>query len=328
MVTLTEGQKATLSSQAIEFLTNVRHVPFADMLANYFTSPCRIPNMREGMSEKMAPGEEALIMKHSLHIKNVKIAGIPVVLIQPDHIKPEKEDKILINAYGGAFVMGSARDRAALIMAAELGVRVYSVDYTKSPEAKYPVARDQVLDVYRELIKNGPPGSSSPIDPKNIYAMGSSAGAQLVVSALLMASKEGLPLPTAGIYLCTPAVDFTGGGDSLTANAHDRDVMPVSLLVGMVSQNYIPKGQDPKDPLLSPVYANYGASFPRTVITVGTRDFALSNGVRMYWKLRDAGVETELLVSDGMWHGFNWEEDMPEAIQARAAVVKFLEHAS
>ncbi len=92
----------------------------------------------------------------------------------------------------------------------------------------------------------------------------------------------------------------------------------------MVSQNYPPIEQDVKDPLYSPVYAQYNALFPRTVITVGTRDFALSNGVRFYWKLRDAGVEVELLISEGMWHGFNWEADMPEALQSRAAVLEFL----
>lgn len=324
MVSLTEGQKATLSPEAITYLTNVRHLPFANMLSNFFTSPSRIPKMRQGLSERTVPIEEALIKKHSLRITDLQIAGVRVALIESPAIQPEKQDKILLNSYGGAFVMGSARDRTALITAAELGVRVYSVDYTKSPEVKYPVARDQVLAVYRELVQNGPPGTG-PIDPKNIYGMGSSSGAQLLVSALLVAKDEGLPMPTAGIYLCTPALDFSGAGDSLVSNAHDRDIMPVSLLSGMVAQNYPPDGQDVKDPLFSPVYAELDASFPRTVITVGTRDFALSNGVRFYWKLREAGVEVELLISEGMWHGFNWEEGMPEALQARNAVVKFLE---
>ena len=100
--------------------------------------------------------------------------------------------------------------------------------------------------------------------------------------------------------------------------------MPVSLLWNMVKQNYMPEGLDATDPYYSPIYARYDSSFPPTVITVGTRDFALSNGVRMYWVLREAGVETELLVSEGMWHGFNWTEKMPEALQARKAVQSFL----
>lgn len=323
MVSLTEGQKATLSTQAIEYLRNIQNVPFAGMLANFITSPARIPKMRQGVSDKMAPIEEALIKKHNLMVNELMIAKTPVILVEPPHIKPGNEGKVLLNAHGGAFVMGSARDRTALIMAAELGVLVYSVAYTKSPEARYPVARDEVLSVYRELIQRGPPGGK-PVQPRDLYAMGSSSGAQLLVSTLLVAREEGLPMPEAGIYLCTPALDFTGAGDSLVSNAIDRDIMPVNLLSGMVSQNHISPGQDLRDPLFSPIYAQYDESFPRTVITVGTRDFALSNGVRMYWTLREVGVEVELLVSEGMWHGFNWEEDMPEATQARAAVAKFL----
>jgi monoterpene epsilon-lactone hydrolase len=156
--------------------------------------------------------------------------------------------------------------------------------------------------------------------------MGSSSGAQMLVSMLLVARQEGLPMPTAGCYLCTPALDLSGAGDSMITNANDRDIMPVSLLMGMVEQNYFPEGMDQKDPFYSPIYADYNTSFPPTVITVGTRDFALSHGVRFYWKLREAGVKVELLVSEGMWHGFNWNPTLPEAIRVRGAVVEFLEN--
>ncbi|CAG7558265.1 unnamed protein product [Fusarium equiseti] len=306
MVSLTDGQKATISSEAVDFLNNIRHPPLANTISSFITSPCRVPGLRENFSEKTAPGEATLIEKHKLQITDHVISGISVILIEPPAIKPGKETKILFNVFGGAFIMGSPKDRAALAMTAELGVPVYSVDYTKSPEAKYPEAR-------------------SPIDPSDMYAMGCSSGAQILVSMLLMAHKEGLPMPTAGVYLCTPAIDLSGAGDSMVFNSLGRDIMPVSLLTGMVSQNYAPKGINLMDPLYSPIYAEYDETFPRTVITVGTRDFALSHGIRFYWKLREAGVRVELLLSEGMWHGFNWDPIIPEALQARAAVIGFLE---
>ncbi|KAK7991370.1 alpha/beta-hydrolase [Apiospora saccharicola] len=327
MVSLTDGQKATLSPEAIEFLTNIHHVPFAQILAPFIASPRRVPELRRGLV--------------------VTIAGLSVAIITPANVKPEKQNKLLFNVFGGATIMGSPRDRGALTMAAELGVRVCSPDYTKAPEARYPVARDQCLAVYRELIRKGLPCPSSspssprvPVNPADMYAMGSSSGAQVLVSMLLVARREGLPMPTAGLYLCTPALDLSGAGDSMTSNARDRDIMSVSLLTAMVTQNYVPlpvveidrKGfGGSTDPLYSPLYADYGDEdgaapwFPRTVMTVGTRDFALSHGVRFYWKLREAGVEVELLVSEGMWHGFNWDPKLSEALTARAAVVEFFE---
>lgn len=323
MVSLTDGQKASLSPEAVNFLKNIHHLPFANLLSDFLTMPSRVPGLRRDTEMKMAQGEADLIAKHDLRVQETTVAGVPVVVIEPPVIAPEKEKKIVFNVFGGAFIIGTPRDRTALTMAAELGVRVYSPSFTRAPEAKYPVARDQCLAVYRTLVREGLPGGTS-IDPADIYTMGSSSGAQLLVSMFLMAQREHLPLPTAGLYLCTPALDFTGAGDSLAFNAHDRDIMPTSMLYGMVAQNYFTEANDPRDPFISPMYASFDRSFPRTVITVGTRDFALSNGIRFYWKLREAGVEVELLVSDGMWHGFVWDPVIPEAICARAAVVKFL----
>jgi monoterpene epsilon-lactone hydrolase len=139
---------------------------------------------------------------------------------------------------------------------------------------------------------------------------------------LLLAREENLPM-LAGHYLCTPAADLSGDGDSLVANA-GRDIMPASFLIEMVKQNYANPSVNWKDTLYSPMYAEYDASFPPAIITVGTRDLLLSTGVRLYWKLREAGVRVELLVSEGMWHGFNWEADMPEAVQVRKVVRDFL----
>ncbi|KAK8070222.1 Alpha/Beta hydrolase protein [Apiospora phragmitis] len=191
---------------------------------------------------------------------------------------------------------GRPPDRGTLNMVAELGVRVCAPDYAKAPEAWYPVARDQCLARVR-------------VNAVDMYAMGSSSGAQVLISMLLVARREGLPLPA--------PLDLGGAGNSAVSNGRGRDIAPVRLLSALVAENYAPLagGEEegtsisgPTDPLYSPLYADYGkdAWFPRTVLTVGTREFAVSNGVRFYWRLREAGVEVELLLSEGMWHGSNW----------------------
>lgn len=59
-----------------------------------------------------------------------------------------------------------------------------------------------------------------------------------------------------------------------------------------------------KDPLVSPVYAKYSNTFPPTFIQTGTRDLFLSNCVRLHQVMKRAGVDVELSVHEGMWHGF------------------------
>ena len=60
-------------------------------------------------------------------------------------------------------------------------------------------------------------------------------------------------------------------------------------------------GHDLKDPMLSPVYGDV-TGFPPTLLTSGTRDLFLSNTVRMHLKLRQAGVNADLIVFEGMSH--------------------------
>jgi monoterpene epsilon-lactone hydrolase len=312
---LLPSQAATISPEAAKFIQNLPHIPFAGLLASWLTSPRRIGGFREKFGQKQREKEEALIAKYRLKVTDRQIEGVKVIVIEPPSIAPEAENKILFNIHGGAFVLGTARDRTGLMMAAEMGILVYSVEYTLAPEARYPVAILECLGVYRKLVDEFGAG--------NIYAMSSSSGSQIMMSMLLRARADhGLAMPAAQ-YLCTPATELHMIGDSSVTNA-SRDVMPLSMLVGMVRQNYHDGSVDEKDPLYSPIYAKYDSSYPPTVITVGTRDVMLSTGVRMYWTLQDAGVKVELLVSEGMWHGFNWEDTMPEAIQARAAVRLFL----
>ncbi|KAF5596707.1 hypothetical protein FPCIR_3918 [Fusarium pseudocircinatum] len=107
MVYLTEGQKATLSPEAVEFLTKIRHPPLANTISSFITSPCRVPGLRQGFIEKTAPGEALLIEKHKIKIAETLIAGVSVIVIEPPVIEPEKQKKILFNVFGGAFIMGS-----------------------------------------------------------------------------------------------------------------------------------------------------------------------------------------------------------------------------
>jgi Esterase/lipase len=60
-------------------------------------------------------------------------------------------------------------------------------------------------------------------------------------------------------------------------------------------------GTDLKDPMLSPIYGDFHG-FPPAILTTGTRDLFLSNTVRTHRKLRDAGIEAQLIVFEGLSH--------------------------
>ena len=81
---------------------------------------------------------------------------------------------------------------------------------------------------------------------------------------------------------------------------------------------------DLKDPLVSPLYADFSPGFPPTLITTGTREGFLSDCARLSTKMRQAGVDVRLHVWEGMWHSFEWYFEIPEAELSMDEICEFL----
>lgn len=307
---LTDNQASTVSPEAAAFIkkSKVTNVP------SWFPiSDKQIIDGRKKFNTGEALQEEKMISQFHLKVDSEKIAGIPVLIIRPENPNPLYKNAIGFNVHGGGFIIGTARDRSALLVAGRLGMTVYSVDYTCAPEAKYPVAINQCLAVYRELIKQH--------DPGHMLAISSSAGGEIMVSMIERAGEQQLPLMKAQI-LFTPGVDLTGNGDSGVSN-DGRDVVSRKMSVRSVHDFYL-GGADPHDPKVSPIYAPIPKNFPATVITTGTRDLLESNGIRFFWKLQEANIPSELLVQEGMWHGFHWEWNIPESVETMNTISRFV----
>jgi acetyl esterase/lipase len=85
-------------------------------------------------------------------------------------------------------------------------------------------------------------------------------------------------------------------------------------------------GADPKDPLVSPAYAPaILAKFPPTLIVTATRDTAMSAALYTHTELAKAGADPSLYVAEGLWHGFLFDPDLPEAQDALMVVTRFFD---
>ena len=310
---LDENQAATLSAGAQAFLRAAPAIRLPQFLYRFLTRPAKVPGIRAQFQAGEDKVEEALIKQHELRVERRVVAGVPVLVITPPRVADDMRDVVVMNIHGGGFVMGTARDRTALLTAAEMGAPVWSIDYDLAPEAKFPLAIHQCLAVYKAMAATH--------DTRRIVGVSSSSGGQLMLAMLQIAHAERLALP-GSLVLYTPASDISGVGDSVSAN-DGRDVVPFRMSLALLEQNYL-DGADSLDPRVSPLYADYPSTFPPTVISTGTRDLLLSNSTRLYWKLRDAGVVSELLVTEGGWHGHNWEPQLDEGKRMRAAIYEFV----
>ena len=93
------------------------------------------------------------------------------------------------------------------------GCRVYSLDYSLSPEVKYPVAFNECIDAVNELIKNNP-------DSK-ITLVGDSAGGNLSLAVALKLKETG---KISCVIVHSPVTDFS---DTLDRAKYKKDGLVV-----------------------------------------------------------------------------------------------------
>ncbi|WP_048510050.1 alpha/beta hydrolase fold domain-containing protein [Chryseobacterium sp. FH2] len=310
-IKISKEQAATMSQQAVDTLKSFKYLKLPIIKAT--------DKMRLMGREQFAAYEKWQIAdmhkRFDFTVTDTIIENVKVNIIKPKNIKPENQNVIGFHIHGGAFFLGSGYERAALLMANEYGYTIYSVDYTLAPEAKYPVAINECLKVYKYLVTNFP--------AKNIVSSSLSAGGPLMMSALLKAQNENLKMPIANVVL-SPALELAIKGDTYISNDR-RDVIAGKNSINKLAlPAYLDKDTDLNDPFVSPVNADYKGNFPASIITTATRDLFLSNSSRLLWKLKSGGIAAELLVGEGMWHGYQTYPDIPESIEARKAIYDFL----
>ncbi len=78
--------------------------------------------------------------------------------------------------------------------------------------------------------------------------------------------------------------------------------------------------EDHKHPYVSPVYGDFTAGYPPTLIQTGTKEVLLSASVRLYQAIDQAGQTVKLDIWEGMPHVF--VPVLPFSPEAQAAMVK------
>ncbi len=127
----------------------------------------------------------------------------------------------------------------------------------------------------------------------------------------------------AALGLGTPWADLSKTGDTLyTCEDIDQVLLRYDGVLGAAARLYA-AGRDLADPQISPVNGDF-VGFPPTILIAGTRDMLLSATVRVHRKLRQADVDADLHVFEGLSHGFYLARpDAPESREAFAEIAAF-----
>lgn len=207
---------------------------------------------------------------------------------------------VMVHFHGGGFIQSSidTHDRLSREYAAAGDVAVVSVDYSLSPEAKFPRALEECAAVVHYLSEHG---SEWNVDGSRILLGGDSVGGNLALTvALLLRDTNGPSIK--GIFASYPVCDsrldtpsyqsFGAGGYGLTLEQ-----------MKFVWDHYVPHEIDRLHPLAAPLRADL-RSLPPVLLVLPEMDVLRSEGDAMAAKLAAAGVSVRTEVFQGMVHGF------------------------
>jgi acetyl esterase len=204
----------------------------------------------------------------------------------------------LIYLHGGGWTIFSidTHDRLMREYAARSGCAVVGIDYSLSPEARFPIALDEVAAVCAWLRDEG---GAHGIDPARIALGGDSAGGNLALSSALR-------LRDAGRSAQALLLNY-GAFDTVTRGSHARydgdAFMLTSSEMAEFWENYLGPTGAAEDPLARPLRADLH-DLPPTYLCIAECDILLDENLEMAKRLRAASVAVDARVYPGATHSF------------------------
>lgn len=240
-----------------------------------------------------------------------RIGGVPVTRASVR----AKPGRVLLWCHGGAHVMGSSRTHRAMLarLSALTGIEAVLPDYRLAPEHPFPASVKDMRAVWDGLCALG-------YLPRDILIGGDSSGGGVALALLAQLLAEGYR-PAMALAIA-PFTDLTGSGASFSENAEIDCLLPASRLREVV--DFYLAGHDPRDPLASPLFAEF-PDCPPVFLQVAGTEILRDDTLRMADRLRQFGAEVELDLWDDCPHVWAmFQTYLPEADAALRNLARFI----
>src|SRR5947209_5180737 len=240
--------------------------------------------------------------------RDATLGGVRAVECRPEG---GGDARSILYFHGGGFRLGSGPAWRVYCshLAKACDATVYAVDYRLAPEHPFPAALDDCVAAFRALT--GP-----------VVLAGDSAGGNLAAATALALADAGDP-PPAGVVCCSPWADLTNTAETYKTRA-DVDQLFSLDSATVATELYLDEGEDPKQPLVSPVFGDW-ADAPPTLIQVGDCEVLLDDARNLADAMRAAGVDARQHVYPEVEH--LWQlgyPDLPQAVDAVQEIAAFV----
>jgi len=254
--------------------------------------------LNQQISSMLMEMAQPIVDTYQPNITTIKLGNVTALDIKPKDWRDN--DKVLVYVHGGGHTLLGATSTLGLTVpvANSTGLRIISIDYSLAPLSKWNQTMNEVLSVIQTLI------TEQGYSIKDIAILGDSAGGGLAAGSVLKMRDEGIGIPAA-IVLWSPWTDVTIKGDTYVTLENADPITSANLTLKNMADAYA-NPSDKEHPYVSPVYGNFSKGFSPTLIQGGTKDILLSDFVRLYQAIDQAGIPVKLDIYEGMPHDFQY----------------------
>lgn len=250
--------------------------------------------------------------------KTITVDGKPLTL---NIVRPAGAKGVLpafIFVHGGGWILGDfpTHERFVRDLVADSGAVGVFVNYTPSPEARYPVAINEIYAATKWVADSG---SQINVDGKRLAIVGNSVGGNMATVVALMAKAKGTPaLRSQVLFWPVTNANFENASYDEFANDH-------FLTKNMMKWFWDAYTTDPKQrqeihasPLLARPEQLKG--LPPTLIQTAEKDVLRDEGEAYARKLDAAGVNVVVTRYNGMIHDFGLLNVLADLPATRSAL--------
>lgn len=220
--------------------------------------------------------------------------------------------------HGGAYQVGHPASAVApFLRIAELAekkgisIAVFALDYSLTPEAKYPTQVNQAKAAYRYLLND------QNIDPSKLAIVGDSAGAHLILNLLsVLAEEKSFTKPGAGAFLIAPWIDIRCANDGSYVRNAKNDYLLRDRLI-RAGEQVMPRKYDATAAhiinfsLPRPNKQSWADILPSKVwVGIGSNDVLLDDAVTFVKQAKTDGVDVDFDIDEGKVHDWQIVEDI------------------
>ena len=242
---------------------------------------------------------------------------VPITIVRPQGATGKLP--VFMFFHGGGWILGDFQTHERLVrdLVVQSGAVAVFVNYTPSPEARYPVAINQAYAATRWVAAHG---NDIGVDGSRLAVVGNSVGGNMAAVVALMAKNKGTPAIRYQV-LFWPVTDanFENGSYDQFAEGHFLTRNMMKWFWDNYTTDITQRNEIYASPLLATTEQLKG--LPPALVQTAEMDVLRDEGEAYARKLDAAGVGVTAVRYNGMIHDFGLLNALSEVPGTRSAVL-------